>query len=251
MENRPLHDDKLFRAVNDRLSDYEAPYNGADWDAMSRSLDQLPKASRFQWKISLNTLLIALGVAGISVLGYAFASHTGKNPPAEAMTQPAVSTEAQPKMQNTAMTTNALSQHEITTAENSASTPVSSSAQEPSQSMITDNAFANEHASGQNQKSRKKNPQATNLFFGDQIDLRKGFIHQTHEDPAVTSKFKGDAIPDTYYDLDKDGKVIPIKIDSSKLKDKVKGGPVPLDSTASVKPAAPTGDNQRTGFDNL
>ena len=101
MENGHLHDDKLFRAVHDRLSDYEAPYNGADWDAMSRSLDQLPKTARFQWKFSLDTLLIAIGVAGLSVIGYAFASHSGNT---AAPKPEAVKTET--PVRNTSMASN-------------------------------------------------------------------------------------------------------------------------------------------------
>jgi len=77
MENGHLHDDKLFRAVHDRLSDYEAPSEGANWDAMSRALNSLPKSSAMRWKISLNSILLIVGIVGISAISYAVVSHTG------------------------------------------------------------------------------------------------------------------------------------------------------------------------------
>lgn len=243
MENKPLHDDQLFRAVHDRLSDYEAPYNGADWDAMSRSLDQLPKASRFQWRISLNTILVAIGVAGISVIGYALANRAGKPEAVEVVKQPAVSTEASPKMQNTAMNNSEPVQPSTDPAFSA-----SAQTQPAPQAIVSESAFASQHTVNPERKGQKKQQQPNGLFFGDQIDLRKGFINPTKEDPAVTQKFNGDAIPDTYYDLDEQGKVVPIKIDSSKLKDKITGGPLPVDST-TTKTGAPTGDSERTGFD--
>src|SRR5688500_18319575 len=80
MSNGQLHDDKLFQGLHDRLSDYEAPYDGADWDAMSRSLDKLPKSNNFRWKFSLNTIGIMLGIAGLTVVGVVLASGPDKNP---------------------------------------------------------------------------------------------------------------------------------------------------------------------------
>jgi len=103
MENGHLHDDKLFRAVHDRLSDYEAPSDGADWDAMSRSLDALPKATRFQFRISLNSILVAVGVLGISVLGYALATHTS-SPSEKAQPEVVLKENIVPVKQNTTVT---------------------------------------------------------------------------------------------------------------------------------------------------
>src|ERR1041385_6877028 len=124
MENGQLHDDKLFRAVHDRLSDYEAPANGADWDAMSRSLDNLPKTSRFQWKISLNSILVILGITGLSVLCFAWANHSGK-PKTNTNTIPVVSEKQHVPVTNTSLVNNAPSPQNATS---SSSIPAQTSA---------------------------------------------------------------------------------------------------------------------------
>lgn len=253
MENGHLHDDKLFRAVHDRLSDYEAPSGGADWDAMSRALDNLPKSSGFRWKISLNSILLIVGIVGVSAISYAVVSHTGNSEdkkPVPAMTS------MEPQAQNPVVPVS------NPAPSNTASNPVS----DP-------NAFANNNSLGfapvittedqkvqtssvtsaentqpgnmntDGTKKRKKNQ----LVFGDQIDPKKGFIYGTKENPAITSADVVDPAPNVFFDADQNGNVkkIIIKKDSA-----AKGSSHKADSTAKTSnPAGAPIDGGRTGFD--
>lgn len=238
MENGHLHDDKLFRAVHDRLSDYDAPYDGADWDAMSRSLDKLPKTSRFQWKFSLNTLLVVAGVAGLSLLGYAL-TKPGSARSAEQTVPQNPTTQTSPAKQ-TALNTPASTTPLVS---KDPGTTVSSPNTAPEQNSM---AAVNPNAS-----KKKKDQIGTDLLFGDQIDKRKGFIYRTQEDPNVIKNFQDTGTPNVYYDVD-NGKVRPIIIhkDSSGLKGEKKAPIMNLDSTAknNSNEGAPTNGEQK-GFD--
>lgn len=162
MNNGQLHDDPLFRAVQERLGDYETPYNGADWDAMSRSLDQLPKTNRFRFRFSLNMLLALAGATGAIVLAtwLLTRSNTTTQPVQEVVSKPA-SRYAQP-----------------------AATPV------PSAAAIADNtpsaqpetAMAALPVRMQRKAYLHNNlPDISNLRFGDQIDPLRGFVNPTSE----------------------------------------------------------------------
>ncbi|HLG02446.1 MAG TPA: hypothetical protein VI731_02555 [Bacteroidia bacterium] len=233
MENGHLHDDKLFRAVQNRLSDYEVPYNGAEWNAMSRSLDKLPKTSRFHWRFSLNTLLAGLGVAGLSILGYAVANHSGK--PVEAAIPVPVA--------QTVTYKNALQpQNELQPAPVQENSEVAGS-NGSSATALPEVGFAFKSTE---QKSAKDKPQGP-LLFGDQIDRAKGFIKATKEDKEILAKYKGDPTPHVYYDLE-DGTVKKVEItrDSGKVWGEKKNLTFPFDS-ASNNNGIPTDDGNR-GF---
>ena len=243
MENGHLPDDKLFRAVHDRLSDYEAPYDGADWDAMSRSLDKLPKTSRMQWKFSLNTLLIFAGIGGLSLLGYAL-TKPGSSQPAEKQNAPVPVTQTV-SMQETALT--------------SLTNNTTNNLPKDSNNGTVSNQFSQTNPdmqtlalNGSSSLRKKKEPVGTDLLFGDQIDKRKGFIYQTHEDPAVISNFQDTAVPNVYYDLD-NGKVRPIVIhkDSSGLHAEKKSPVIDLDSLSKMNTheGAPTNDGGPQKFE--
>lgn len=237
MENGHLHDDKLFRAVHDRLSDYEAPYNGADWDAMSRSLDQLPKTSRVQWKISLNTLLIAIGVAGLSVIGYAFASHNGNSPSPK---QEAAKTET--PVQNTSIASNTpvvVTHNDAVTA---APTDIS---QQQSQQMQSQALAVTDNNAAQNNGSTTQKRKQAKLLFGDQIDPKKGFIYNTQEDPAILDHVKRTS-GGPYYTVDGKGDVKQFDVQrdtTGSMHAETKEKPFFSDTTTNnfARPGAPAG----------
>lgn len=247
MENGQLPDDKLFRAVHDRLSDYEAPYEGADWDAMSRSLDSLPKTARFQWRISLNSILVILGVAGLSLIGYAVASHTGtssnsKQPaPQQVATQPMVQ---QPQATSVSLNTTNNSPSAFETQHGSDFSAVTNNAQ-----SINDNPQNNEMGStvtadvmDPNAKMKKKKRDSNGLFFGDQIDPKKGFIYNTQEDKNALTPPAPISNPNDFYDMDNGQVKKIIHKDSSSTAKKERT--FASDSTATNSPFAPVDGGQ-------
>jgi hypothetical protein len=252
MENGQLPDDKLFRAVHDRLSDYEAPANGADWDAMSRSLDSLPKTARFQWRISLNSILVILGVTGLSVIGYAVVTHTGhsgsKQPLQQVATQtttpqPQVTSVALNTMNQTPNTTSAFDTHQG--SDFSAVANTTPAIADNSQMGLTSNV--NTDGLDPNAKTKKKKRDNNGLFFGDQIDPKKGFIYNTHEDQSVLTPVPTISNPNEYYDLDNNGQIRKIIHKDSSATVKKEKTFVP-DSTANNSPFAPVDGGQK-GFD--
>lgn len=215
MDNGQLHDDTLFRAVQQRLSDYETPYEGADWDAMRRSLDQLPQTTRnrFQFRFSMNALLIGAGVLVVALLGSYLlwrpsttSTDQTKNPvinpaPAARQIQP-----GKPPVEQQLTTIPAQHQDSvIATAQQAPTTLTQSATQKP--------------------KTTKPIIDQGDLRFGDQIDPRKGFILPTHEADSLRGVHLSK--PDKYYDVEDNGKIKPIQIgngsDSTKLS--------PVDST--------------------
>ena len=249
MENGHLHDDKLFRAVHDRLSDYEAPANGADWDAMSRSLDNLPKTARYRWKVSLNTILVIVGLAGVSALSYALATKKGTTSDTKANPQHTVTTQpAKPKPNPVVPVNNAQPSQNSFASSNelgfSAVSPVTNAENTNSPVVKTTDASATTVAMNPDGpvKKRKKNQ----LLFGDQIDPKKGFIYNTKENPNNIVP-PVDPAPNVFYDYNDNGqlKKIEIKKDStSRGSNKSKA-----DSTAKIfTPGVPT-EGGPTGFD--
>ena len=191
MENRHLHDDQLFRQLNERLGDYEAPYEAADWDAMNRSLDQLPKSNRFRWKFSLNNILIVLGITGLSITGYL----VGKSSAGVEQQAPIPAAEAALHTTSSApaMTVNA----PATTTDNNVLNETETVAATTPSVVNT---------------SKKQSPESrSDLRFGDQIDPLKGFVKPTHEDPTVISKVDSGKKIEVYYDIE-NGKVTPIVV---------------------------------------
>jgi hypothetical protein len=239
MENGHLHDDKLFRAVHERLSDHEVPYDGSDWDAMSRSLDNLPKTSRFKWKMSLNTFLIGLGVAGLSVLGYALATHQGNAAPNDVANAPVM----QPSvMQNTATPPAPF----VNNGPAPSVVPVTELPENTTEQQQQAADLATASTAVETKTAKKKNSAKGDLLFGDQIDRRKGFIYQTQEDKDLLNNFQAPP-PPPFYDVD-GGKVkqLDIRKDSTGLRGERKEKPFHADSTANS--GAPTDGGQR-GFD--
>ncbi|CAN5263002.1 hypothetical protein BH09BAC5_BH09BAC5_29670 [soil metagenome] len=255
MENGPLHDDKLFRAVHDRLSDYEAPANGADWDAMSRSLDNLPKSSAFRFKISLNSILVLIGIVGISAIGFAVVNHNGKSaeknqPDQISISQPQENQQKVVPVNNP----NIVSNNQNSFTNNNSMTDVAANNEKVNQDDAAGTTMKNSSsvsstpekvADGNSNKGQKKSK--NKLLFGDQIDPKKGFIYNTGENNNVVTQPVTDPLPGVFYDKDANGnlKKIEIKKDTTvKSSSKTK-----IDSTAkSSTPGAPT-NGEKTGFD--
>jgi hypothetical protein len=190
MSNGQLHDDKLFQGLHDRLSDYEAPYDGADWDAMSRSLDKLPKTNQFRWKFSLNTIGIMLGIVGLTVLGVVIAQGNGKpSSPAENRT-PATTTVV-PENKAPAVTTNSNPPVNISVNATAVNAPEAGS------------VAVQEINSRKDLTKPRKEVKDNNPFrLGDQIDPIKGFVYQTQDDPALLNNNYDFKKPEVYYDID-------------------------------------------------
>jgi hypothetical protein len=241
MSNGQLHDDKLFQGLNDRLSDYEAPYDGADWDAMSRSLDKLPKTNQFRWKFSLNTIGIMLGIVGLTVLGVVIAQGNGKpSNPAENRT-PTTTTVA-PENKTPAITTNTNPPANVSVNTSVVNAPEATSV--ALQEINTQKDLTN---------PRKPTKNSNPFRLGDQLDPMKGVVKQTSDDPALLNNHHDFKKPEVYYSIDETtGKTVPIHI-----KDSANGGQeiTPADSPitpapqSNPEPLAPT-DGQRIGFDH-
>jgi hypothetical protein len=159
MNNGPLHDDPLLRAVQERLGDYEAPYNGADWDAMNRSLDQLPRTNRFRFRFSLNTMLALAGVAGAVALASYFILRTDSAKVPSGIV-------AKPNVQPVAKPAEPVQQPVLAVA-------VSQTQSETTAAMIP--------AKFSKKLFRISPADTGNLRFGDQIDPLKGFVRSTQE----------------------------------------------------------------------
>ena len=237
MSNGQLHDDKLFQGLHDRLSDYEAPYDGADWDAMSRSLDKLPKSNNFRWKFSLNTIGIALGIAGLTVVGVVLASGPENTPrPAESNT---VIAPAPPSNTNNSNT----------------NVPVTNP--QPAPTVIATNSAMTLTGGTQevNTYRNLSNPKRTEEKFnnpfrlGDQLDPVKGLVKETSEDPALLKGHDDLKQPEVYYDIDENGNVKPIRIkhDKDSSMQELKQDSVPPPPVDGPEPDAPM-DGQRNGF---
>jgi|GEM_PF-1233542 hypothetical protein len=244
MSNGQLHDDKLFQGLHDRLSDYEAPYDGADWDAMNRSLDKLPKTNQFRWKFSLNTIGIMLGIVGLTVLGVVIAQGNGKS-----------STPAENRNANTTTTPDVSNPKETVTtnANTNAATTVPVTSVAVNNPSLDAGSVQEINTSKDLTQPRERKDKSNNPFrLGDQIDPMKGVVKQTSDDPALKNNHHDFKKPDVYYDIDPTtGETKPIRI-----KDSANGGQeIQQDSTitpapqTSPDPAAPT-DGQRIGFDH-
>lgn len=239
MSNGQLHDDKLFQGLHDRLSDYEAPYDGADWDAMNRSLDKLPKTNQFRWKFSLNTIGIMLGIAGLTAVGVVIASGHDKTPrPTESTTVTVTPPPATPENNNPV-------QHVNTQA---AQTDV---AMNNSSVMPTGVQEMNSHKDLSNPKRNYTTDDKVPFRLGDQIDPAKGFVYDTKEDPALMKNHDDLKQPEVYYDIDDKGNVKPIiiKHDSADGINEIKQDSSPQRPANVPDPVAPT-EGQRIGFDN-
>lgn len=238
MSNGQLHDDKLFQGLHDRLSDYEAPYDGADWDAMNRSLDKLPKTNQFRWKFSLNTIGIMLGIAGLTAVGVVIASGHDKTP--------------RPSESNTITVT----PPSIPATNNNSVLPVNPQpapadvAVNNSSVMQTGMPEMNSHKDLNNPKRNNIPDEKMPFRLGDQIDPAKGFVYDTKEDPALMKNHGDMKQPEVYYDIDDKGNVKPIIIrhDSADGMKEIKQDSSPQRPANEPDPIAPT-EGQRIGFD--
>jgi hypothetical protein len=240
MSNGQLHDDKLFQGLHDRLSDYEAPYDGADWDAMSRSLDKLPKTNQFRWKFSLNTIGIMLGIVGLTVLGVVIAQGNGRpSAPAENRASAPAVTAPENKTPPATNTTKPVTDVAVNSVAVSNSAEAVEVPQINTQKDLT-------------QPRKQKDNNYNNPFrLGDQIDPVKGFVYQTQDDPALLNNKYDFKKPEVYYDIDETTgvkKKIIIK-DSADGANEIKPDSITPAPQTVPEPAAPT-EGQRIGFDN-
>ncbi|HEU4717335.1 MAG TPA: hypothetical protein VFU15_05870 [Bacteroidia bacterium] len=232
--------------MHDRLSDYEAPYNGADWDAMDRSLDALPKTNRFQWKFSLNTLLIAVGVASLISLGVFLASgHSAAPGKPQAVAQPATDNNLPSK--NTSVVTNAppsqvqtVNMADVQEVSSPGLVTGNSSNPSPGNTDVVQNT-----SSARKTKTKKD----SGLLFGDQIDPAKGFIHRTQEDQKLIDQYANRGTPSVYFDKENGQlKEIIINRDSAHVTG-IKKDYAPADTTAKNTPRGAPVETEQHGFD--
>ncbi len=232
MSNGRLHDDKLFQGLNDRLSDYEAPYDGADWDTMSRSLDKLPKTNNFRWKFSLNTIGIMLGIVGLTVLGVVVAAEKGQSGNTN---------------ENSVVTVKQNDPPVVTHPQTKVVAPVAPTTIPTNEVIAVTNPEMNT-IKDLNKPKRKPEITAGPFIFGDQIDPAKGIVSNTGEDPALIQEHKDMKKPEVYYDIENGQKrkiIIPNDSVDHNKEIKTDSAPAPI---MSPEPAAPT-EGQRIGFD--
>ncbi len=190
MGKEQLQNDKLFRDINDRLNDYEAPSNGMEWDAMSRSLENVSSKTRFKFKITLSSILIFLGVSGSLTLGYVFIAPsfvTSEN------------VKLEPQRKNLEVAKGVVLNKPIPAPiqeQESATIKI-----KEEEKISINKPIANELLNSTRVKKTIK-VDKNGLKFGDQIDPRKGFIYNTTEKTAITNKSIKDSTPNLFYDTD-------------------------------------------------
>ena len=190
MGKEQLQNDKLFRDINDRLNDYEAPSNGMEWDAMSRSLENVSSKMRFKFKITLSSILIFLGVSGSLTLGYLFIAPsfvTSEN------------VKLAPQRKNLEVAKGVVLNKPIPAPIQEQESATIKIKEEEKNSI--DKPIANELLNSTRVKKTIK-VDKNGLKFGDQIDPRKGFIYNTTEKTAITNKSIKDSTPNLFYDTD-------------------------------------------------
>ncbi|MGL4597357.1 MAG: hypothetical protein ACRCYO_07515 [Bacteroidia bacterium] len=238
MNNQQLHDDPLFRAAQERLSDLEVPYNGADWDAMNRRLDAQPKSSSFRWRYSLNGLAIALAMGGLAYGAYYWATKPASpqtaNPIVKTQTLPITQTDNQTPV--LPVSTNSLSTLALSGDPGMASLI-------EQQVKPTLNADAKVPSSTKEEltallptKPSRVKPKG-GLLFGDQIDPRHGFVKQTSEDDSLIEESKKLGKPNVpFYDANDKGEVkrVDLSLDSSGLKGELKDKNQPQNTSDSM-----------------
>lgn len=239
MGNEQLHD-ALLQAARNYLKDHEEPFDGSDWDRMEKSLDQLPKTRTFKWSYSLNTILVAAGVAALVWGAYAMlGSSSNANTPA-AVNKPKTQQENPPAVvKNTAPQVTPVKQEltaEPITAATVAEPPaadansLTASAEKPKRKKKQDAATsANpENTAPAASQAAGETPSFSDLVFGDQLDKRMGPVKETQEDlgrigevPSVDPKeliyydfLNGQPTPIRLKDTSK--KVMPPKSDDSR-----------------------------------
>jgi hypothetical protein len=182
---------KLDQAIKQTLSNYEAPYNAADWEKMESMLDAAPKSVNFKWSYSLNILIGILVLGGIYLIYNSINSSkkidNTKNTEAQ---QPAVESPV-----NTITTTSkplpvAVPPPVVSTATVTAApveTPLvkeeTTAKKEPV--VIETKSKKTEEATDKNEKIAKK-PQRVFVkgnepVFGDMLDSSKGIVGKTKE----------------------------------------------------------------------
>jgi hypothetical protein len=238
MNNQQLHDDPLFRAAQERLSDLEVPYNGADWDAMNRRLDAQPKTSSFRWRYSLNGLLLALAISGLAYGAYQWATR----PETPSMANQDLKTQALPVTQkNNETPVVPVASNKLSTLALSGDPGVASLIEQqtkPSFEATAKTSSLNKEtvvAMLPTKPSRVK-PKG-GLLFGDQIDPRFGFVKQTLEDDSLIEESKKLAKPNVpFYDANDKGEVkrVDLSQDSSGLKGELKDKNQPQNPSDSM-----------------
>jgi hypothetical protein len=240
MDNGHLHDDKLFRAVNERLSDYETPYNGADWDAMSRSLNSLPKSSRFSLKFSLNALLVLAAIAGITALTWTLATGSGNEKAVKQ--QEKINTTTNSVLPTKQVSNNGVANSSVTTP--AVINPVVNDANLATNTGSMPNQMAmnaGEKKSGSLMQRNSQKTPSSGLLFGDQIDRKKGFIRPTQENSDIVNRGDSGKL-DYYYDV-VDGQVVKRYLHRDTTGNASKKGPAVFFSNDSTfSSGAPTND---------
>lgn len=248
MGTEQLHD-PLLQAARNHLKDLEEPFDGSDWDRMERSLDQLPKTRTFKWSYSLNTVLVAVGVAALSWGAYAMLGNTGEtNKPAVAgkpkqqQVAPAVAVKKEtpaPVLKPENNTSAAVVATAFTTAVPENNTAIAQNEVKTKRKRNPEQVAANpENQPGTAEKtpSNTGDPQNfSDLVFGDQLDKRMGPVKETQEDlsqigdvPAV------DPAKLPYYDF-LNGKSVPIPVNFKPDSSKKTGPPKNEESRNNTK----------------
>ena len=194
---------KLDQAIKQTLSNYEAPYNAADWTKMESMLDAAPTSGNFKWSYSLNILIGIVVLGGIYFI-YNSISSSDK-------IENTNDTEVQQPVENPVNTNTVISKPVPTPPAVSAPTeniPVSKNDITPTvvpvakeeasvekEPVITENKNKKaQDVAGKDEKIAKKTQRVfvkgNEPIFGDMLDSSKGIVHKTKENEATKKAVK-------------------------------------------------------------
>src|ERR1051325_400489 len=242
MTNSP--NNRLDEFIKETMKNYEVPYNEAHWQEFESQLNAQPRSvSSFNWKFSLNTILIIAAAGVVSAFVYASVSHSSNNRPDDPVQQNTsvtktipVNNTVQPNENKDAVSTN--EQDVVTNNPNTNNNSVFTSsdlsnADNNSQDVRSDdntknnpyafnggntyssNDGANKNANPdasidpkelQKQLSEgKKDQNGMPLYFPDMIDKRKGFIYATKESDTIKEKAEKNNLNSPFFTTDPTG----------------------------------------------
>jgi hypothetical protein len=241
MTNSP--NNRLDEFIKETMKNYEVPYNEAHWQEFESQLNAQPRnVSSFNWKFSLNTILIITAAGIVSAFVYASVSHSSDKKQDDAVQQNTltknipVNNTVQPNENKDAVTNG---EQDVVTNNTSGnnnsvftSSDLSSAGNNSADVQSNDNSKSNTYSltGGSNYSSyggfnKNTNPDASidpkelqkqlsegekdkngmPLYFPDMIDKRKGFIYPTKESDTIKEKAEKNNLNSPFFTTDPTG----------------------------------------------
>jgi len=191
MINNSTNNSKLDEVVKTTLTEYEAPFDGGDWNRMESMLNAAPKQGAFKWSGSLTAIVVSVAVLAGGYFIYTSYSSTKTNttasPVIENKTAPAPAT----KIPVTIPTTPAVVTTPAITEE--AATPLPPESTPVIKEKVKEEKLTTKEEKVKPKKEKAQNPAAdehngpvrvvgmSEPIFGDMLDSSKGIIGETRE----------------------------------------------------------------------